>query len=350
MSDIELSTLQLDIKPYIPQGRSALLPALQKVQERYGYIPEPAAVEVGRALGVPLADIHGVIEFYSLLYHQPVGANIVRVCTDPACALAGGEEVLESVCERLGVETGEMTSDGQHTVERSPCLGLCEHAPAVLVGERAIAQADPSQAEAICNGVGNRLEGKVGGSRRLLTANCGKERPTFLGEYEASGGYSGLKKALKMDPSLVIGEIKGSGLVGRGGAAFPTGIKWQGAAAAESEPKYVVCNADESEPGTFKDRVLLEGDPHRVLEGLIIAAYAIGTQKAYIFLRGEYPNARDIVYEALAEARRAGYLGENILGSGFDLDIEMRIGAGAYICGEETALFEAIEGKRGFRV
>jgi NADH-quinone oxidoreductase subunit F len=151
-----------------------------------------------------------------------------------------------------------------------------------------------------------------------------------------------------MDPEAVIAEVKDSGLVGRGGAAFPTGVKWEGAFKAGGEPKYVVCNADESEPGTFKDRVLMEEDPHRTIEGMIIAAYAIGANRGYFYIRGEYPYGHKVISAAIEEARGAGYLGENILDSRFDFDIEMRMGAGAYICGEETALFESIEGKRGF--
>jgi NADH-quinone oxidoreductase subunit F len=169
-----------------------------------------------------------------------------------------------------------------------------------------------------------------------------------LSEYEASGGYQGLRAALGMSPAAVIAEVKASGLVGRGGAAFPTGIKWEGAAQASGQTKYVVCNADESEPGTFKDRVLMEEDPQRLLEGMLIAAYAIGAPKGYIYVRGEYPQAYEALEAAVEEARQAGYLGPDILGAGFGFDVELRLGAGAYICGEETALFESIEGKRGF--
>jgi NADH-quinone oxidoreductase subunit F len=151
-----------------------------------------------------------------------------------------------------------------------------------------------------------------------------------------------------MGPEAVIAEIKASGLVGRGGAAFPTGIKWEGAAKAAGRPKYIVCNADESEPGTFKDRILMEEDPHRTIEGMIIAARAVGTEKGYIYVRGEYPYAFKVMGEAIGEARRTGALGTNIFGSEMSFDIEMRLGAGAYICGEETALLESIEGKRGF--
>jgi len=164
----------------------------------------------------------------------------------------------------------------------------------------------------------------------------------------ATGGYNGLKKALSMPPEETIAEVKKSGLVGRGGAAFPTGIKWEAAANALGDTKYVICNGDESEPGTFKDRVLMEDDPHRVLEGLIIAGFATGAYKAYIYIRGEYPKAFQAISQAVNEANHAGFLGKNILDSGFDLNIELRLGAGAYICGEETAMFESIEGKRGF--
>jgi NADH-quinone oxidoreductase subunit F len=186
---------------------------------------------------------------------------------------------------------------------------------------------------------------RVFGSLRELTANCGNGRPTPLAEY---GAYLSFRKALSMSPEEIVNEVKASGLVGRGGAAFPTGIKWDGARNAPEDQKYVVCNADESEPGTFKDRVLLLDDPHRVIEGMLIAGYAIGASRGYIYLRGEYPYILPILEAALSEARKAGLLGENIRNSGFTFDIELRLGAGAYICGEETALFESIEGKRGF--
>ena len=348
MSDFDLSPLRARLAEMAPQGRTALLPALHAAQEIYGYVPESAAAEIGRALGVPLADVFGVIEFYSLFYSEPVGRKMVRVCTDPVCALAGGEGVLAALSAHLEMQPGETDPVGEYTLERSPCLGLCEHAPAVLFNRTAIGAANPSQAAALCQGQGPRPHGILGGEGRVLTANCGNGRPAALAAYEAGGGYAGLRKALSLSPAAVIAEVKASGLVGRGGAAFPTGVKWEGAAQAPAERRYVVCNADESEPGTFKDRVLLEEDPQRVIEGMLIAAYAVGAAQGYIYLRGEYPHAFQVLQDALQEARRAGYLGTNILGSGFAFDIELRLGAGAYICGEETALFESIEGKRGF--
>jgi NADH-quinone oxidoreductase subunit F len=283
-----------------------------------------------------------------MFYKHPVGRSIVRVCTDPACALAGSDQLLEAICQGAGVSLDEVSQDGSYQVERAPCLGLCEHAPAVLVGDRPLGQVSPTQSANVLQGKGQPPGTIVAGDIRLLTANCGKGRPTGLADYQSAGGYAGLRKALGGSPQAIIAEVKAAGLVGRGGAAFPTGIKLESASQAHGTPKYVICNADESEPGTFKDRVLLEDDPHRVLEGLAIAAYAIGAHQGYIYIRGEYPRAFAIVEAALQEARQAGLIGANILGSGFDFEIEMRLGAGAYICGEETALFESIEGKRGF--
>ncbi len=348
MSELNLAPLQEILSPYASMGRSGLLPALHAAQKYYGWLPKPVAAEVAKALRVPLADVHGVIEFYTLLYNEPVGKRIIRVCTDPACELKDADGILHHLCAHHGIEPNQTTPDLSLTIEASPCLGLCEQAPAALVDEEAETGIDLVAGSYELG----RPKSIVGGSLRLLTANCGNGT-TLLEQY---GGYSALKKALSMKPAEVlaevkasgldeseeiVSEIKASGLVGRGGAAFPTGVKWDGAARAEGSPKYVVCNADESEPGTFKDRVLLLDDPHRMIEGMCIAAYAIGASKGYIYLRGEYPYILPVLENALNEARQSGYLNENF-------DIEIRLGAGAYICGEETALFESIEGKRGF--
>ncbi len=331
MSEINLSPLPPALEKFIPLGRSGLLPALHAAQKIYGWLPQEVAAEVAKALKVPLADVHGVIEFYSLFYNEPVGRKIIRVCTDQACALKNADGLLDHLCSHHGLKAGQTTPDGTLTIERSPCLGLCEQAPAVwTMNEGRWTVGDGTEHT-------DRPRSAVYGPLRLLTSNCGNGT-TSLANY---GEYAALKKARAMKPEDVIAEIKSSGLVGRGGAAFPTGLKWDGAAKADGDQKYVVCNADESEPGTFKDRVLLLDDPHRTIEGMCIAAYAIGATKGYIYLRGEYPYILPILENALTEARVAGYLNENF-------DIEVRLGAGAYICGEETALFESIEGKRGF--
>ncbi len=318
------------IQHYLPHGRSGLLPALQAVQAEYGWISQEHAAEIARLLHVPLAEVHGIIEFYNLIHNKPRKKRTLHVCTDVACSLRGADQRLRDLSANptpaLGSDSGE---DLQ--VEPSPCLGLCDHAPAMVL--------ENGWEWHILGSNGEWMErplSLVGGTVRRLTARCGNGR-TSLSAY---GGYRAWKRAQQLSPQQVIDEVKASGLFGRGGAAFPTGIKWEGAARAEGWPKYIVCNADESEPGTFKDRLLLADDPHLVLEGMRIAAYAIGASKGYIYLRGEYAYLRPILEEALREAQEAGLL------DGFE--IEIRMGAGAYICGEETALFESIEGKRGF--
>jgi len=294
--------------------------------------------------------VYGIIDFYEMFRPQPGGRVAVRICSAPVCALAGAEAVRDSLCRHLGMEAsrnGGVSADGEFSIADAPCLGLCHHAPALLVAETAVGRADPAQPGTILARSGQRPACFVGGDIRVLTSNCDQGRRTSLAEYRAGGGYAGLQKALTLSPDDVVAEVKLAGLVGRGGAAFPTGAKWEGAAKAPGRPKYILCNADESEPGTFKDRVLLEEDPHRTIEGMIIAAYAIGAQKGYVYVRGEYPYAFKVMADAVDEARQARLLGEKILGSSLNFDIEMRLGAGAYICGEETALFESIEGKRG---
>jgi len=340
MTLTETASLQTAIETYIPLGRSGLLPALHAAQKLYGWVSEEVATEIAKALRVPLADVYGVIEFYSLFYNKPTAKRVIRVCTDVACALKDADGILQHLCEHHGLQPGQTKPDLSLTIEPSPCLGLCEHAPVALVGDDAETNIDLKDNSYELG----RPPSLVDGSIRLLTVNCGNGT-TSLTRY---GKYPAFAKALGMKPEEIVNEIKASGLVGRGGAAFPTGIKWEGAAKAEADQKYVICNADESEPGTFKDRILLLDDPHRTIEGMCIAAYAIGATKGYLYIRGEYPYIVPVLENALNEAREAGLLGNNILSSGFSFDIEIRVGAGAYICGEETALFESIEGKRGF--
>src|SRR5215216_865235 len=331
MSDIDLAPLIPAIQTYIPLGRSGLLPALHAAQKIYGWISEPVATQISKSLHVPLADIHGVIEFYSLFYNEPIGKRVIRVCTDQACALKDASGILNELCYHHGIQPGQTTAGQVVTIEASPCLGLCEQAPAVLTTDDRQWTVGNGSTES------DRPDSMVYGPIRLLTGNCGNGTTSLAGY----GNYLALEKAQRMEPEEVLAEIKASGLVGRGGAAFPTGIKWEGAAKAQADQKYVICNADESEPGTFTDRILLIDDPHRTIEGMCITAYAIGATKGYIYIRAEYPYILPVLENALQEARESGYLGNNF-------DIEIRVGAGAYICGEETALFESIEGKRGF--
>ena len=344
------------LAPYAGRGRDALLPILWDVQTAQGYISADAVRQISHLLRVPEADIYGVISFYSLFYEQPSGETILRVCGDPSCALHGSDQILAALRERLGVNGAGMSADGRYRVERAPCLGVCEHAPAALITRR---------------GEGERAVAPIISSRELLSAAAadfpatppypqllGEERIALLVDAEASaaqiepreGDYAALRYAIReLTPEQVIERVAESGLVGRGGAAFPTGVKWRGARfPRDGRPRYVICNADESEPGTFKDRALMETRPHLVLEGLALAAYACGAERGFVFIRGEYPHAQRRLEEAIAAAEAAGVLGADIEGSGHNIHFEVRRGAGAYICGEESALFEAIEGKRGF--
>ena len=291
--------------------------------------------------------------FYALFSTRARPANVVHLCDDIACQLAGAESVCAALEEGLGPE-GEAWS-------RSPCLGRCERGPAALLtytgpGARAetLAPADAMTLGDLLDGSQLRRDTFVGASvpqlgdasLRLL-ARVGVVDPGSLGDYQAHGGYRALARALTIGREAATAEVAQSGLLGRGGAAFPTGRKWTAVAGQAAQPHYVVCNADESEPGTFKDRVLLEHDPFAVVEAMTIEGFAVGASRGYLYVRGEYPEAGSRVRVAVEAARDAGLLGANIKGSGFDFDIDLRRGAGAYICGEETALFASIEGHRG---
>ncbi|MFJ8357883.1 NADH-ubiquinone oxidoreductase-F iron-sulfur binding region domain-containing protein [Streptomyces sp. NPDC093984] len=335
--------------------RDLLLPGLHALNDRVGWISEGGLDYLCRRLTVPPAEAYGVATFYAMFSVGPRPATVLHVCTDLACAAAGAGELCAGAEARLGPGSGV-------SVERSPCLGLCERAPAAL----AIRAGDPVRTAVAAPGT---VEGAVlaatapdsapqeppaamavpqaGDPSLILLHRVGVVDPSSLDDYRAHGGYTALRRAFALGPAGVIREVTDSGLLGRGGAAFPTGRKWQATASQPDHPHYLVCNADESEPGTFKDRVLMEGDPYALVEAMTIAGYAIGAHRGYLYLRGEYPRALRRLEHALAQARARGLLGDDVLGQGYAFDIEIRRGAGAYICGEETALFNSIEGYRG---
>lgn len=328
----------------VGDGRDQLLPALHAVNDRVGWISQGALNHICRRLNVPPAEAYGVASFYALFSLKERPPRVVHVCTDLACQVNGAE----AVCDALTGITGW---------HRSPCLGVCERAPAALVfeagdpaEERLLAPVTP---EEVVGETPERDEAPIsvpqqGEPGLRLLRRIGVVDPESLDAYRAAGGYAALRNALLLGPAGVIREVSDSGLMGRGGAAFPTGRKWDATARQPVRTRYLVCNADESEPGTFKDRVLIEGDPFALVEAMTIAAFAIGAQKGYVYLRGEYPRALRLLRNAIDVARERGFLGENIMGRhGFSFDIEIRRGAGAYICGEETAIFNSIEGFRG---
>ncbi|MEU2616623.1 NADH-ubiquinone oxidoreductase-F iron-sulfur binding region domain-containing protein [Streptomyces sp. NPDC007157] len=333
--------------------RDLLLPGLHAINDRVGWISEGALGYLCRRLTVPPAEAYGVATFYAMFSVEPRPATVLHVCTDLACTAAGAPELC------AGVEAG--LGPGVH-LERSPCLGLCERAPAAL----AIRAGDPARTavSAPATVAGAVLAAtapdsapeeppaaaavpQAGQEGLVLLRRVGVVDPASLDDYRAHGGYTALRRAFALGPAGVIREVTDSGLVGRGGAAFPTGRKWQATASQPDRPHHLVCNADESEPGTFKDRVLMEGDPYALVEAMTVAAYAIGAHRGFLYIRGEYPRATRRIQHAVDQARARGLLGDDVLGQGFAFDIEIRRGAGAYICGEETALFNSIEGYRG---
>jgi NADH-quinone oxidoreductase subunit F len=338
--------------------RSQLIPALHAVQSRIGWISQPALNYICRRLAVAPAEAYGVATFYALFATTARPPVVAHVCDDIACRLAGAEPICEDLGRGVG-PAGTAARDGRVTWLRSPCLGLCDRAPAAMItvaGESSrtftLAPVDAAgitaalEAERAPTGMGAGDARQPSRVLRLLR-RIGVVDPGSLEDYQANGGYQALPRALEMGPEDVIAEVTASKLMGRGGAAFPTGRKWAAVATQPAQPHYLVCNADESEPGTFKDRVLLEGDPFATVEAMTIAAFTTGASKGFLYIRGEYPEAELSIGNAIGAARDAGFLGPDILGSGFAFDIELRRGAGAYICGEETALFESIEGKRG---
>jgi NADH-quinone oxidoreductase subunit F len=332
-----------------PQGPTTLIEVLHETQAIFGgWLPREAVERVAVALNVPVADVYGVTEFYEMLHTQPVGGKVIRICQDAPCSLAGADALMKGLGQRLGIQRGEITPDGAYSVEPVRCLGLCDRAPAALVNMDRYAPLDPAEPEALLNGRPPSEPLAIGGLVKLALSNVGVVDPTRLEDYVAQGGLAALRRGLlTMTPAQVLEEVKASKLVGRGGAAFPTGLKWE-FAARNPGPRYVICNADESEPGAFKDRVLMDGDPFRVVEGMILACYAVGARKGFIYVRGEHQRGYERFNGAVGQLVTAGYLGQNIVGGGFDCEIEVRRGAGAYVCGEETALMESIEGRRGF--
>ncbi|MFE7972625.1 NADH-ubiquinone oxidoreductase-F iron-sulfur binding region domain-containing protein [Streptomyces shenzhenensis] len=337
------------------ERRDLLLPGLHAINDRIGWISEGALGYLCRRLTVPPAEAYGVATFYALFSVRPRPATVLHVCTDLACTAAGAQELCAGIESRLGPGSGV-------SVARSPCLGLCERAPAALAiraGDpvRTAVSAPATVAAAVLAGTAPDSAPEeppaalavpqAGDPSLLLLRRVGVVDPASLDDYRAHGGYAALRRAFALGPAGVIREVTDSGLVGRGGAAFPTGRKWQATASQPDRPHYLVCNADESEPGTFKDRVIMEGDPYALIEAMTIAAYAIGAHRGFLYLRGEYPRALRRLAHAVAQARARGFLGDDILGQGFAFDIEIRRGAGAYICGEETALFNSVEGYRG---
>ena len=335
------------------EQRHLLLPVLHALQSTAGWISPGGLRYACERLTVPPAEAYGVATFYAMFSVEPRPTTVLHLCDDIACKVAGAEELIDEVVREAGSEQ----------VLRSPCLGMCERAPAALLqtGDSNDVAFGPVSIQGLDwflhAGPRTMMSGpeaqevapQTGGTREglRLLRRVGVVDPTSLDDYRAHGGYEALRRAVEIGSEGVIRELKDSKLLGRGGAAFPAGVKWEAVEKQPVRPHYFICNADESEPGTFKDRVLMEHDPFAVLESLTIAGYATGSEKGFIYIRGEYPGATSRLEQAIERAYAHGFLGADVMGEGFAFDVELRRGAGAYICGEETSLFNSIEGKRG---
>lgn len=319
----------------------AILEIFQDIQARRGGLTHQEITDVARALHLPAEHAFGVASFYSMLSIESKEKKKIRVCDGPVCWLHNAGEIREAIESEAGEDW---------EVERTSCLGLCDRAPAALVNDQ---QAGPLLQERVQDllkdwrGQATDYSDARPGEYRVMMAQAGKVDPDSIESALEHGTYSSLKTILDRDPESVIDQVEASGLAGRGGAGFPVGRKWRFVALAERYPKYVVCNADESEPLIFKDRVLIDTNPHQLLEGMAIAGYATGAEEAFIYIRGEYAGQAERLERAIHQAEELGWLGSRIQGTDFSFHIHVHRGAGAYICGEETALLESLEGKRG---
>ncbi len=367
-----------------PRARSAIVPALYVAQRELGWLPNEALDEVASLFAIEPMEVYAIAGFYNMLYKEPHGQFHLEVCTNVPCMLRGAEELAEHLKQRLGIEFGETTADGVFRLDHMECLGACATAPMLfarreksnwgryyenLTPETADAMIDELRSNGRSNDFSRSSTGEQGTTEvgttlpmerhpagpyhhdhhpetNFLLARIDKPNSHTIESYLADGGYEAARKALMMEAGAVVEEVKRAGVRGRGGAGFPAGVKW-GFLPKDVFPRYLVVNADESEPGTFKDRLIIEYDPHQLLEGIICAAWAIQAHHAFVYIRGEYMFGKQRLEQAIAEAKEHHFLGQGIFGADFDLEVIVHPGAGAYICGEETALLTSLEGNRG---
>ncbi len=362
-----MSTQCLDPKPSICEAhgndRHRLLDIATEYQRTRGCVDADAMDEIAAALSIPRVDVESLVSFYSFLSGEKKGRVVIRLCDDVIDEMKGAGEVAESLEKELGIRFGETTPDGKFSLEYASCIGMSDQAPAALVNGLVVTQLGPGRARKGTQvlkaardeelddiapllvrdyGDGNNAHDLV---RSAVRNNIRLEGDVIFGEMRQGAA---LDRVISMSPAEVIREIKTSRLRGRGGAGFPTGMKWEFTRAAEADQRYLICNADEGEPGTFKDRVILTERPDLLIEGMTVAGYAIGATEGILYLRAEYVYLRAFLEDVLEQRRQKDLLGKNICGKGgFDFDIRIQMGAGAYICGEETSLISSAEGLRG---
>ncbi|MBL8619849.1 MAG: NAD(P)H-dependent oxidoreductase subunit E [Myxococcales bacterium] len=323
-----------------------LVQILHEVTAALGYVPPATITELAARLGVSRAHVEGVVGFYSFFSAAPQGRFRVRFSDNITDQMAGSHALCQRMLDAFRVELGEVSRDGLVSIARTSCTGLCDQGPALLVNDRAIARLTPQRIGAICSLIRGEVPLPQWPENLFAIHRLVERRDRILAAVMQPG--EGLAAAVARGKAATIAELERSGLRGRGGAGFPAGAKWAACAAAPGPERYVVCNADEGEPGTFKDRELLMHHAELVIEGMTVAAFAVGAQRGLVYLRAEYPFLVAPLEELLARRRAAGLLGRAAGGvAGFDFDIELHVGAGAYVCGEESALIESLEGKRG---
>ncbi|MBI4178625.1 NADH-quinone oxidoreductase subunit NuoF [bacterium] len=337
-----------------PTKMAATIPVLHEIQNEVGYISREGAAYAAAVTETSVTHIYSVATFYSMFHLEPIGKFHVQVCTNTSCALNGAKDLVRHCGRKFGISAGDTSTDRNITLTEVECLASCGSGPCVQINRDYYEFMTPEKLDGVLDSLlaGRRPEGPRPTAHIELTPDRVVYKDiendiVSLDRYRQTGGYAGLKKALGMKPEDIANEVDASGIRGLGGAGFPTGKKWKFLPKNYTGPIYLCINADEGEPGTFKDREILRRLPHRLIEGVVIAGYAIRATEAYVYIRGEFYEPYEVLQKAVDEARAAGLVGKNILGSGFSMDLKLHTGAGAYICGEETALLESLEGKRG---
>jgi [NiFe] hydrogenase diaphorase moiety large subunit len=341
------------------RDRTCLMAIMNDVQTEYGHVPVKAITVIARELAVPRVEVESFVSFYAFLSQEPKGKIVIRLCDDIVDRMHGFDRIAALFSEELGISLGETTPDGRITLETTACIGMSDQAPAALINDVVFTELSSDKVRSIVQGLREhgdprRLVTKLGDGNNahdliqsMVNNNIHKRGPII---FSSMNRGEAIRKALGMSPAEVIRAIKTSRLLGRGGAGFPTGLKWEFTRSAEGEKKYVLCNADEGEPGTFKDRVILTELPDRLFAGMTVAGYAIGAEEGILYLRGEYAYLKEYLESVLQKRRNEGLLGESICGgssSCFNFEIRIQMGAGAYVCGEETAMISSCEGLRG---
>lgn len=339
------------------QKRSASLPLLHLWQEHFGLISDEGVTWIAAKLGLEPINIFELVTFYPMFRQAPAGRKHIRVCRTLSCAMAGAYPLMENLARLTKIDRGEahepiaVSPDGNYSIEFVECLASCGTAPVCMIDDDLHENIAPESAPDLLSRHSSPATHPPPHplERRMIFKNIGREGYTKdIDCYLRNGGYEQLKRAVQMSRAEIVNEVKTSGLRGRGGAGFPCGVKWSFIRPDEKKPVYLICNADESEPGTFKDRYIIHQDPHQLIEGMLISCFALNVRTAYIYIRGEFPEGAKILEHAIEEARANNFLGRNILGTGFDVEFYIHRGAGAYICGEETGLIESLEGKRAY--